>query len=363
MTTVHVVVPDGIDDPTRPSGGNTYGARVCCGLVGLGWTVRRHEAPGPWPDPDPPSRQALAAELGSLPDRSLVIVDGLVASAVPDVLVPQARRLRLIVLLHLPRGHDEAGGPDGAPERRDRTRRDEQAALRSVAAVIVPSRWAREWLVDAYDLDPHRITVVSPGVDGAPVTAAGSTGGRLICVGPLTPTKGQDLLADALAMLLDLAWSCEFVGSLDIDPTFAADVRAQVAAAGLASRVEFQGPLRATSLGDVYATGDLLVVPSRIETYGLVVTEALARAIPVVGANVGGLPEALGRAPRGRPGLLVPPNPAGLAEALRQWLTDAQLRSDLRAAAVVRREDLAPWSATTSGVAGVLAAVQAQAAG
>ena len=39
MTEVHVIVPEGIDDPARPSGGNTYDRRVCRGLAALGWTV------------------------------------------------------------------------------------------------------------------------------------------------------------------------------------------------------------------------------------------------------------------------------------------------------------------------------------
>ena len=49
MTEVHVIVPEGIDDPARPSGGNTYDRQVCRGLAALGWTVRQHPVPGPWP--------------------------------------------------------------------------------------------------------------------------------------------------------------------------------------------------------------------------------------------------------------------------------------------------------------------------
>ena len=72
----------------------------------------------------------------------------------------------------------------------------------------------------------------------------------------------------------------------------------------------------------------------------MVVTEALARGIPVLATAVGGLPEALGRAPDGSlPGLLVPPDdPAALAAALRRWLSDADLRDRLgRRAAAARR--------------------------
>ncbi len=62
-----------------------------------------------------------------------------------------------------------------------------------------------------------------------------------------------------------------------------------------------------------------MVLASRAETYGMVVTEALARGLPVVAADVGGVTEALGHGADGiRPGLLVPPDdPAALAAALR----------------------------------------------
>ena len=90
----------------------------------------------------------------------------------------------------------------------------------------------------------------------------------------------------------------------------------------------------------------------------MVVTEALARGLPVIATDVGGLPEALGHGADGiRPGLLVPPEgPAELGAALRAWLGDAELRNRLRRAARERRESLPRWPKTTSVVAGVLSA-------
>jgi glycosyltransferase involved in cell wall biosynthesis len=89
----------------------------------------------------------------------------------------------------------------------------------------------------------------------------------------------------------------------------------------------------------------------------MVVTEALARGLPVVAADVGGVAETLGHGTGGvRPGLLVPPDDAAaLAAALRTWLGDADVRLSWRRAARERRALLAGWSTTTSVLAGVLA--------
>ena len=88
----------------------------------------------------------------------------------------------------------------------------------------------------------------------------------------------------------------------------------------------------------------------------MVVAEALARGLPVVAADVGGVPEALGHSADGtRPGLLIPPgDPAALRDALRAWLEDAGLRRRLRAAARERRASLRDWATTTSSVAHLL---------
>ena len=104
MTAVHVVVPDGIDDPARPSGGNAYDRRVCRGLAAIGWSVREHAVAGSWPRPDAAACAALAGVVQRIPDGAVVLLDGLIASAAPEVLVPQAGRLRLVVLVHMPLG-------------------------------------------------------------------------------------------------------------------------------------------------------------------------------------------------------------------------------------------------------------------
>ena len=75
--------------------------------------------------------------------------------------------------------------------------------------------------------------------------------------------------------------------------------------AGLDDRFLLAGPRTGSELDAAYAAADVLVLASRAETYGMVVTEALSRGLPVIAADVGGVPEALGFA-RGRH----PPGPA-----------------------------------------------------
>jgi glycosyltransferase involved in cell wall biosynthesis len=130
-----------------------------------------------------------------------------------------------------------------------------------------------------------------------------------------------------------------------VDPSFVA---------GLGDGVELTGPLTPAELDATYARADLLVLASQAETYGMVVTEALARGLPVIASDVGGVREALGH----EAGVLVPSGDVvALADALRHWLTDPAHRAALRAAARARRDSLGDWRRTSALVAGALAEV------
>ncbi|MCX5330128.1 MULTISPECIES: glycosyltransferase family 4 protein [unclassified Streptomyces] len=352
LRSVHFVMPGGVDDPAAPSGGNAYDRRVSLDLPGFGWQVHKHAVSGEWPRPGASARAELATVLRGLPDDTVVLMDGLVACAVPEIVVPEAERLRLAVLVHLPLGDETGLDPVLAAELDAK----ERAVLRAVPAVVATSDWAVRRLVSHHGLAPERVHVAAPGADIAPL-ASGTDGlSRLLCVAAVTPRKGQHRLVEALAAVRDLPWSCVCVGGLGQDPEYVADLRSLIAKYGLEHRLHLAGPQAGAELDASYAAADLMVLTSYAETYGMAVTEALARGIPVLATDVGGLPEAVGRAPDGGvPGILVPPeDPAALAAELRGWFGEADVRRRLKAAARGRRAALDGWATTARSLAGVL---------
>jgi glycosyltransferase involved in cell wall biosynthesis len=239
--------------------------------------------------------------------------------------------------------------------------RSERAVLRVAAGVIVTSEWTRRQVLTRYRIPAGRVHVARPGVDRIAVPAR-PVRGRLICVGVLGHHKGQDLLVEALADLADRDWHCVLAGSLDRDPDFVEQLQTRITRLRYGHRVRLSGVLTGAALSHAYTTADLLVAPSRTETYGMTVTEALAHGLPVLAADVGGLPEALGCTADGtRPGQLIPPgDPAALSAALAGWLGDERHRHRLRAAARGRQSTLRGWEQTTQEIANALTALPAR---
>ena len=349
---VHVVVPEGFDNPGQPTGGNIYDRRVCAGLAEAGWDVLVKTVAAAWPVPGPAARADLASIVAAIPDGEIALIDGIIASPTAAQLLPHASRIRLTVLLHMPLSTALDTHHDASAER------SEQAVLRAAAGVVVTSEWTREQVLARYEVPACRVHVAQPGVDQV-AAAPRPVPGHLICVGTLGRHKGQDLLIEALAELGDLDWHCVLAGPLDRDPEFVRHAQARITRLGYDHRVRLAGVLTGAALSQAYSTADLLIAPSRSETYGMTVTEALAHGLPVIAAATGGLPEALGATTDGtRPGQLIPPgDPAALATALRDWLGDEHHRRKLRTAARQRQSTLRSWQQTAQDIANALGAL------
>lgn len=370
------------------SGGNAYNAALARGLTALGAEVEICRVDGHWPVGSGEERRRLARTLlgGAARSReSVTIVDGLVALGAPGALEEAAAAGRPAwILLHM-----------ALEEHPDL----EERALAAAAGVICASSTAATALRARYSgagyggarysgagysgagysrtggvrraLPP--IHAAPPGTNPAPL-AGGSEPPHLVSVAALLPNKDQLLLLAALADLKDLPWSAALVGSDSADPVYAEEVRSTVTRLGLAGRVAVRGELTGQAFAEEWHRADLSLLVSRVETYGMVVTESLAHGIPVVVRNGTGAVEALaagspdaaetsgaevpdgGGAPA-LPGaaVVLDTDPAPLAAVLRRWLTDRDLREQWREAAVAARTRLPGWDVTARTVLDIVA--------
>src|SRR3954453_7312126 len=113
---------------------------------------------------------------GTPPDRAMVLIDGLLASAAPEALVPHADRMRQVVLVHMPLGHRPPNGDGGAIRPRERE------VLTAAAAVVTTSAWSKRRLHELYGLPGDRLHVAEPGVDPAGLAPGTAAGGALLGV-------------------------------------------------------------------------------------------------------------------------------------------------------------------------------------
>ncbi len=332
-------------DPDQRTGGYLYDRRIVEELRQLGRKVDVFGLDGRFPLADETAVEAMDAALCALPAGAAVVIDGLALGAVPEAVAAHADRLDLTALVHHPLS-DETGLNE---QDRLQLLGSERRALALCRRIIVTSAYTARRLVEL-DLSTHPACVVEPGVAAAELAPA--TRARmgeapqpgeehLLCVASLTPRKGQDVLLNALSRLAPGGWRCRLSGSAERNRAFAARITAQIKNVRLGDRVELPGERNEAELADDYAWATVCVLPSHYEGYGMVVTEALARGLPVISTSGGALADTL---PDGA-GLQVAPGDAEqLQAAIARWMSEPSLRRDLTAAAVRVRAHLPSWA-------------------
>jgi D-inositol-3-phosphate glycosyltransferase len=242
----------------------------------------------------------------------------------------------------------------------------EGAAIGAADRILVPTPAEGAHLVRLYDAPSERIRVVPPGVDAGrfrPLPKAetrkalGLTGRRVVLfVGRLQALKGPDLAIRAVAEAVrrDPSATRDVVLAVVGGPSGPGDplagLRRLAGSLGISDRVRFLAPRAHEDLPEVYSAADVLVMPSRSESFGLVALEAQACGVPVVAAAVGGLRYVIRD---GRSGLLVPDDePASYAELLLRVLGDRAMAARLSRAAVANARRF-PWEVTAADVLSV----------
>ena len=237
----------------------------------------------------------------------------------------------------------KGAGGDHEPDHRERA---ETAQFGCADAVCVSCEAEADDVLRFYGRPRGRLEIVSPGVEPAFFGPGDRSGARraigepddvpmVLFAGRIQPLKGPDVAIRALATMRDTSARLLVVGGASgADGREECErVRGLVAELGLGERVRFVPPQPHHLLSTYYRAADVVVVPSRSESFGLVALEAAACGTPVVASAVGGL---LSLVRHGETGLLVGErSPAAFAEALDLVIGDPAMATSMAMEAAI----------------------------
>lgn len=191
------------------------------------------------------------------------------------------------------------------------------AFARSQLMHLSPASEWHKFEICPLGVDPERYAPVRRPIEARPFT--------ILCVGRLTPAKGQRILIDACRQLHQSGRQLQLV-LVGAGPD-EAQLKATVADQGLESVVRFTGALNQTEVRAWYSRADAFALASFAEGIPVVLMEAMASAIPCVSTRITGIPELIRD---GEDGLLVTPSDTDeLAGALARLMDDSPLRQYL----------------------------------
>ena len=237
----------------------------------------------------------------------------------------------------------------------------EARVARDADRILVLTQGEARLLHDAYGLSGRKLDVVSPGVDLERFSPAvdRSTGRQpeLLFVGRLQPLKGPDVAVRTLAEVrrsfptarLRIVGGASGSGVFSSGP---AQLMALADELGVADAVVVEAAVDQRELVHRYRRADVVLVPSRSETFGLVALEAQACGVPVVGADVPGLEAVVS----GGGTLVEGHDPVDHAAAVTAYLADPELAARTSAAGVATARG-ASWDRTVDRLIAAYGAV------
>jgi glycosyltransferase involved in cell wall biosynthesis len=203
--------------------------------------------------------------------------------------------------------------------------------IQSSDLAILPSDAYRRKLLEAFPGMHDRAIFIHNGINPAhfgPAEDSRPATDRnryILCVAELQEYKAIDVLLRAAAPLLTSDRSLTLV--LAGDGPLRADLEALASTLGIRRQTMFLGTQGAPEIARLLHGCETMVLPSRMEPFGIALIEAMACKAPVVATKVGGIPEIVEHE---KSGILVEPeNPEALTAGLRRALTDHDLRNSI----------------------------------
>jgi glycosyltransferase involved in cell wall biosynthesis len=213
-------------------------------------------------------------------------------------------------------------------------------SARRARRILADSQATRDDLTDLYRIDPGKIVIAYPGVEGISradseaIAAARTRYGIPACyflfLGTIQPRKNIRRLAEAFARYIELTGDAEAALVLAGKPGWLIDPARDVLAAlpeAVQGRIILAGYVADADVSGLYSGALALVFPSLYEGFGFPVLEAMRCETPVLCANTSSLPELAGDA-----ALLVDPlDVAAMAAGMARLAREPALRAELAA--------------------------------
>ncbi|MEO0392102.1 MAG: glycosyltransferase family 4 protein [Pseudomonadota bacterium] len=339
-------------DLNTVTGGYAYDRAVIAHLPAHGWQPSTISLGPGFPAPTSQTLDAAMAGLAQIQGDQPLIIDGLAYGVLPADRL-QALANPIIALVHHPLALET--GVEAVEA--ERLRHSEKAALALADAILVTSPHTKRVLIDQFTVPDDKITVATPGVPlAAEVPVEKASPPLILSVGTITRRKGVDLLLRSLAGLQDRAWQAVICGGREHDPVYAAEIDQLMVTLGLEDRVHATGSVSPDVLADWYAKASFFVLASHYEGYGMAFAEALRHGLPVVGFDVGAVPDTVG----GGGILLADGDQRGLQAALARLLDDSAYFETMVMKAKDQGRSYPQWSDTAGIVAGCLNRVMEQ---
>jgi glycosyltransferase involved in cell wall biosynthesis len=191
-------------------------------------------------------------------------------------------------------------------------------AFHRAGHLVTFSQWAKNSLIQDYQVPEQKITVIAPGVDVSRWSVFQpdrevDLSPRVLFVGGDFRRKGGDVLVQC-AQSMPGDWTVDIITS-EFVPS----------AEGLpGTRIHLGLKADTPELLALYRKANIFVLPTIADCSPLVILEAMAVGLPVIATRVGGIPEMV---IHGETGLLIPPNsPEALSEAIRELAKDPMRR-------------------------------------
>ncbi|MGE7371108.1 glycosyltransferase family 4 protein [Neorhizobium sp. NPDC001467] len=296
-------------DYEQKTGGWIYNRRL------TGWVdrhfgnLREMTVPACFPSPEAAVLAQIAAMFDAVEAGAVLVMDHVYACMLLPIL--SERPFKLVLIYHHSLS-EERGQPQAAADRDS----IERSALELAHLVIVTSKDSCDYVTRHHGVAADRVITAQPGNDPVPQSPAHGAGAwQLLSVGAVIPRKRYEFLVEAMATLLPAdanrgarrapsapsvtqdagslspeplpGWRLTIVGNTERYPDYVAELRDVIETQGLGRMITLAGELPAAALETLWGRTHLYVASSFYEGYGMAISEAICRGVPVLSTPSG----------------------------------------------------------------------------